>query len=591
MELRRRGLSVDQIVNFERGGLPQPQKPQIQEKPQYKGFGESIVNFGKDIAQGAYLALGGQKTVDKLTQQYLDNGDRLFQMAQKQTDPGKKRQFLIQAQQMYSDAENIRDGIIGKVRTNKQIIADALGTLGYASLGGVAPGGVAGRLGFGTVVGAGAGAQQALKDDKSKLEIAKSTAIGGAVGLGVGVAAEGIGFAIKKLVQTNPVQKLVGNVFNRELKPPTREIVSDLERHAKTLGERVVSETDELGKPIYQGGYSKMAKQAETQISKNAELIKQELLNAQRVGAKVKTSAGERFIHSSEIKHAISDLNSLDKSNSPIVNKLLNDKSLINGKFGNFNDLKNAILKKLTPLEQKALTTPLGKTYPGGHLQRVFDTKQAYMKPEFYKGIPGGDLSYKFFETLPKNVKSNNFRQPLLEKLTDDFGLLDERQLATVEAELKKLPPKMNILDALKNRQIIDSKIPKGFWIDPNPQKAFIGNVRYYLRGLMKDAIEQAAPSAPIKQLNQKIGLAMDVKDLSYLQEALRAKGQGVSSIGFWKPISLILDKTLFNPSITTRVAQGISRAGQFNYPTTARMVGTIMGTKANPNRQKESPQ
>ena len=460
-----------------------PETSPIQQKQDYSGIGSSVTNFGKSIAQTGYRLAGGQKKIDTITKQYMDNGDKLFQLAQKQADPERKKQLLLQAQGMYGDAEKVGGDILGNVRSQKQVIADALGTLGFATLagtptalgGGLKAGGalasklgakkavstIGGRLALGTTFGAGAGAQQALGAEKSVGEIAKSTAIGAGVGLAVGGAVEGIGALLRKAVQTKPVQKLIGNVYNRELQPPTKDMVADLERHAQSIGQRVANETDDTGKAIYKGGYDTMARQAEGQISKNANLLKSQLKN-------VKTT-----------------------------------------------------------------------------------------------------------------IKAQSFKEQLLSKLKDEFGFLDDGQLATIEAEIKKLPPKMNPLELLNQRQIVDSKIPKGFWIEPNPQRAFVGNVRYYLRGLMKNSIEQLAPTTPVKQLNQKIGLAIDVKDLAYLQEAIRMKGRGVASIGFWKPIAYALDRTIFNPQITTRVAQGIKKLGQKSGNIPLRNITTGITNKA----------
>jgi len=461
LELRKKGLSVDQIVRFEGGGKPQPQQQQeIPQEQGYSGIGSSVVNFGKDIAQGAYLALGGQKKIDTTTQQYLDNGNKLFELAKKQADPERKKQLLLQAQEMYSDAEKVGGNILGKVRTNKQIIADALGTLGTGLVAGTpatslgakgvlgaqkAISSVGSRLLMGTGFGAGAGAQQALSENENLGNIVKKTAIGGAVGLGVSGAMEGIAFGLRKLAQTKSVQKFIGNIYNRELKPQTQDIVADLERHAKTIGERASQEVNAVGKPIYKGGYNTMAKQAEQQIKNNATTLRNQL-----------TQYPQKTIQ------------------------------------------KSSLLTKL-------------------------------------KGI-----------------------------LSDVYGKLDDNQLGTLRAEIDKLPVKMNATEALDLRQIIDSKIPKGFWIEPNPQKAFIGNVRYYLRGLLKESIEQAANTTPVKQLNQKIGLAIDIKDLAYFQQAIRMKGGATGALTtVLKPIAWALDRTIFNPVTTTRIGQGMRGAGQ----------------------------
>ena len=426
--------------------------PSVSEKQDYSGLGSSIVNFGKSLAQVAYLKTGGQKEIDRISKGYLDEGDKLFQLAQKQTEPERKKQLLLQAQNVYKQGENITTDIIGRIRTNKQIVADALGTLGWTLSGGTptfkalgtgltkSVSTVGSRLAMGTVFGAGAGAQRASSEEKSAGEIAKSTVIGAGVGLAVSGAFEGATMAIKRLF--NP-----GKLYNRELQPNTKDMVNDFKRHVETLGEEVANATDDTGKVIYKGGYKTMATQGENQIKKNVALIRK-------------------------------PLQYLDK-------------------------------------------------------------------------------------TKPITIKAQGFKKPLLEKLTDEFGYLDDRQLATVEAEIKRLPIKMSRISLLENRQIVDSKIPRNFWIDPSPQRAFVGNIRYYLRGLMKIAIEDSAPGEIVRQLNKKIGLASEVRDLSYLQQVLREKGRGVSSIGFWKPIAYLLDRTIFSPQVTTRVAQSVKNIGK----------------------------
>ena len=459
----------------------QSDKPKKEEEKGYTGIGSSVVNFGKDIGQSAYLMFGGQKKIDKITQQYMDSGDKFLQLAQKQTDPEKKKKMLLQAQEMYDQVEGVSESITGKLRSNKQIIGDALGTLGWLTavgtptfLGGALKAGgmgaklgaqkavssIAGRIVAGTATGAGIGAQQALKEDKSWGEVGKETAIGAGTGLALGAAMEGLAFGLRKLAQTKPVKNFIGNIYNRELQPQNQDLVKSLERHAETIGQKVANSTDEFGKPIYKGGYDTMAKQAEQQISKNESLL----------------------------------LEDLKKFNNAKI-----DRSL--------------------------------------------------------------------------------FSKDLMSKLEDTFGSLDNSQKAIVGNELKKLPQSMNPTELLKQRQIIDTKIPKGFWIEPNPQKAFIGNVRYYLRGLMKNGIEQFAPTVAVKQLNQKIGLAIDVRDLSYLQEALRMKGKpGGFFIG--SMIGRLLDRTIFNPKIRTRVAQGVRQMGQGAGNILMRNIGTQIGTK-----------
>lgn len=85
-------------------------------------------NFGKDISQGFYLAFGGQNNIDKVTQEYLDNGAKLTELAKKQTDPTLKQKYSDMAVGMLTDAQKVGKGVIGDTRTSSQIVGDALGT-------------------------------------------------------------------------------------------------------------------------------------------------------------------------------------------------------------------------------------------------------------------------------------------------------------------------------------------------------------------------------------------------------------------------------------------------------------------------------
>lgn len=214
--LLQKGISEEQIKKYETKSFGSSVTKQ--KKDGYSGFGSSIVNFGKDLGQSLFLATGGQKKVDSVIQKYVDAGDKLFNVAQKEADPEKRKQLLIQSQNMYNQVQGVGEGIIGKIRSNKQIVGDALGTLGFATAGGslgVAKKAVTG-VGFikGAVQGAKTGAkiggiygglggvQSGLSEDKSASEIARrgitGTISGGATGGILGGAIGGVSGGIAK---------------------------------------------------------------------------------------------------------------------------------------------------------------------------------------------------------------------------------------------------------------------------------------------------------------------------------------------------------------------------------------------------------
>lgn len=108
-------------------------------------------NFGQDIAQAGYLATGGQKKIDTLSKQYMDNGYKLVELAKKQTDQNRKSQLLKQAESMFGEAKNVGGSIIGETRTPAQIVADAAGVaLDIATAGSYSKAGLVGEKAFTT---------------------------------------------------------------------------------------------------------------------------------------------------------------------------------------------------------------------------------------------------------------------------------------------------------------------------------------------------------------------------------------------------------------------------------------------------------
>ncbi len=122
---------------------PTPLADQTQENPLFKpsphgdpnAIGANIANavtsseqnYGKDIAQGFYLAFGGQKNIDNVTQQYLDNASTMANLAKKQTDQTLKLKYARMAADDINEAQKVGKSVIGNNRTPAQIVGDAVG--------------------------------------------------------------------------------------------------------------------------------------------------------------------------------------------------------------------------------------------------------------------------------------------------------------------------------------------------------------------------------------------------------------------------------------------------------------------------------
>ena len=218
MELRGRGLSVDQIIKFKSGEKSQSAIQAPIEKPQsflqktggfFKNIGNALTrseqNLGKDIGRGI---LGGDKFQQGLINQYEDNAKRLLQLSAKQTDPSLKKKYEVMARGMFEDGKRAGEDFEG--RTWKQIVGDVAGValdvgLTLSGLGATKALKGAKTLSTGQKVFKGAtigakygtayGAAGGMQEDKSALGIAGSAVVGGVGGavLGGGLTLAGIG--------------------------------------------------------------------------------------------------------------------------------------------------------------------------------------------------------------------------------------------------------------------------------------------------------------------------------------------------------------------------------------------------------------
>jgi hypothetical protein len=109
---------------------------QAQQKKPYSGIGSSVSNFGKSIAQTVFLNTGGQKQIDKISQGYLENGNKLIDLAKKTTDIEKRKQLLQSAADNFKTGGKTTEEIMGTIRSNKEIAGDALGVLGWLTVAG-----------------------------------------------------------------------------------------------------------------------------------------------------------------------------------------------------------------------------------------------------------------------------------------------------------------------------------------------------------------------------------------------------------------------------------------------------------------------
>ena len=158
--------------------------------------GEASGFTGTAKAIGA-AAIGGT-VAKKATNLALDSG-KLVDEAKKlpQGDP-RRKELLLQAQQMSSRASTGTEKFLKEAPTPQQAIG-SMGKLGVtaATLGAGTPATIAGRIGMGAVAGAGFGGSEAMEQGKGPKDVLKESAIGGAIGGAIPVAIEGVKWAVK----------------------------------------------------------------------------------------------------------------------------------------------------------------------------------------------------------------------------------------------------------------------------------------------------------------------------------------------------------------------------------------------------------
>jgi len=325
---------------------------------------------------------------------------------------------------------------------------------------------IAGRVAFGTAIGAGAGVTQAIKEGKPTISsVAGQTIGGGLVGAGISGAFEIVGIGLRALANSKFAQQLASKTYSKALQPKTKELATQIQKGFTTTGQKIA----DAG---YVGGYKSMLSQAKQNINK----------------------------FSSQLDDILS-------------------------KYPNIKITKTQIV-----------------------------------------GNSADDLA-------------------------DVFGALTKQQIATIKREASKLPKSVNLKELLSLKRQLDKKISPTFWIEPDPKKSFVQWVNYIFRKNAKALIENSTDDILVKSINQNLGLAIDVRELAALREAIKEKGRNLIPMGRYSLIANLLDRTIFNPKLTTRVAQTIRGLGFKTGQTGIRQVGRagiIIGTRQQLENQQQ---
>jgi len=90
---------------------------------------QSEQKFGEDLGKTFYYGLGGEKEINKINADTLVSGSQLMLQAKKATNPERKQKLLQEAADAFKASGATTEDIIGQIKSNRQYLGDAAGTL------------------------------------------------------------------------------------------------------------------------------------------------------------------------------------------------------------------------------------------------------------------------------------------------------------------------------------------------------------------------------------------------------------------------------------------------------------------------------
>lgn len=160
----------------------------------------------------------------------------------------------------------------------------------------------------------------------------------------------------------------------------------------------------------------------------------------------------------------------------------------------------------------------------------------------------------KLDQEAPIKITRDQVASDIINKLQDTQGVLTPTKIKQIKFEVSRMPKVMNRQELLKTKRLYDSLIPDNFWTNNNEQAGFVTQVKYVLRDNARKVLNDVTPDANLQKLNNRLSVAMDMRKLSAQQIALRDKQKNPLSLA--NAISRIIDDTILNPAITTRIGQ-----------------------------------
>lgn len=165
--------------------------------------------------------------------------------------------------------------------------------------------------------------------------------------------------------------------------------------------------------------------------------------------------------------------------------------------------------------------------------------------------------------TNPMSYSREPIRKALLENMENTYGALEKQQVKTINKFVDMLPENMTRAEMHDSRMSIDKLLKrKDFQITDGP-KAFATEVKLLVRDNLRKMMEQSVDDISIRDINQKISTAFNVRDLAYTQKFIKELEKESSSKGMWATIGRVIDDVIFTPEVSTRIPSAAASAAK----------------------------
>ena len=193
--------------------------------------------------------------------------------------------------------------------------------------------------------------------------------------------------------------------------------------------------------------------------------------------------------------------------------------------------------------------------------------------------VKGAELMKRADDFADTSFTRDEVVGDLVSQLKGQYNVLTKHQLAVIKEEIKRVPRLMNPEELINTKRVIDGTIPDSAWTRlEDPALAFPVQVKYLLRDNARRLLNSKIPDARFQELNNRLSIAFDVSKLAATQLE-KVRKTGIFSGGLASTFNNILQRTIFQPAITTRVSQRMLRAGAKTGQTTLRQAGRTGAT------------